>query len=473
MHNASRITYYVLRLMKILLIIPPSPDHRQIVRMIDCSHESKANYLWQPNDFIIITSLLKPRDEVVLIDGTADALSDEEFFRVCQQAQGDIIFFALSSVCWKSDYEFFERSKTFFQDIPIYVIGDIFVERDYQQMMLKECDGIVFQPYLLNLEKMIERKPPLPGVYTEISDPDISERAKQITLVNSSVPHHEIFLKPGYRFPFAKHFKFATVTAMWGCPFTCSYCTNSKFPPAVRRYSDILRELEYLKKLGIKELFFADKVFGYPYSNSIPLLEEMSQRFRFSWTCYFHPQLYKAKLLDLMHAAGCHTIITGIDSLNLPSLQQYHRTVEQEKLDALLTHANRLKMSVCADFIIGLEHETEEDIIQTLEGAIKLPIDFASFNIATPLPGSSIRAKARKEGKLQFGQDGFDTYGRDDVLGNENVTGERIKQLRRKAILKFYLRPSYLLKRLRKTSSLGHFLIQCLEMFFVFSEGIK
>jgi hypothetical protein len=104
----------------------------------------------------------------------------------------------------------------------------------------------------------------------------------------------------------------------------------------------------------------------------------------------------------------------------------------------------------------------------------RVPVFFKQvLNISTPLPGSSIRKKAVKEGKLQFGQDGFDTNGRDDVLRNENVTSERIKQLQRKAILKFYLRPSYLLKRIRKTSSLEHFLIQCLEMLFVFSEGIK
>lgn len=110
-------------------------------------------------------------------------------------------------------------------------------------MMLKECDGIVFHPYLLNLEKMTEREPPLPGVYTKIEDPNTSsEQEKQTTLVNSAVPRHEIFLKSGYRFPFAKRFKFATVTATWECPFSCSYCTDSKFPPVVRHYSDVLSE---------------------------------------------------------------------------------------------------------------------------------------------------------------------------------------------------------------------------------------
>ena len=409
----------------------------------------------------------------MLIDGTADKLADEEFFQTCQQAQADIAFFALSSVCWTSDYKFFQRVKAIVRDTPLYVIGDIFVEREYQELILKECDGIIFQPYLLNLEKMIERKPPLPGVHMAIEDVGMPEQGKHTTFVNSAIPRHEMFLKSSYRFPFAKRFKFATVTATWGCPFACSYCTDSKFPPVVRHYADVLKELEYLEHLGIKELFFADKVFGFPYTNSIPLLEAMSRRFRFSWTCYFHPQLYNAQLLDLLYAAGCHTLITGIDSLNLESLHRYHRTVHQAQLDGLLHHANKLKMSICADFIIGLEHENEQDIVRTLEGALKLPIDFASFNIAAPLPGSIIRAKALQEGKIQFGQDEFDTYGRNDVLANDHVTSERIKQLRRKAIIKFYLRPSYLLRRLRKTSSIEHLLIQCLEMLFVFSEGIK
>ncbi len=418
---------------------------------------------------MIITSLLKPQDKVRLIDGTVDKLSDEEFFQACQcSAQGDLVFFALSAVCWKSDYQYFQQIKAFFPDTPIYVIGDIFVEREYQNFILKECDGIVYQPYLLNLGKMMERKPPLPGVYAEINDLPSQKHGKHTSYVNSSIPRHELFLKPGYRFPFAKRFKFATVTAMWGCPFACSYCTDSQFPPAIRHYSDILQELEYVEQLGIQELFFADKVFGYPYSNSMPLLEEMSRRFRFSWTCYFHPQMYKAELLELMHVAGCHTIITGIDSLNLPSLRQYNRTVQQEKLDALLTHANRLNMSICADFIIGLEHETEEDIMTTLQGALKLPIDFASFNIAAPLPGSSIREKAIADGKLQIGQEGFDTYGREGVLGNKKIDMRRIRNLRRKAVLQFYFRPSQILRRLRKTSSLEHVFIQFNEMLSLF-----
>ena len=36
-----------------------------------------------------------------------------------------------------------------------------------------------------------------------------------IRRVRAGVPRHELFLKPGYLFPFAHRFRFATVTTTW------------------------------------------------------------------------------------------------------------------------------------------------------------------------------------------------------------------------------------------------------------------
>jgi radical SAM superfamily enzyme YgiQ (UPF0313 family) len=312
----------------------------------------------------------------------------------------------------------------------------------------------------------------LPGVCTELDSEVFSER-KKITFMKTSPPRHAIFLKSGYGFPFAKHFKFAQVTTMWGCPFSCSYCPDSKISPTVRYYGDVLKELKHLSELGIKELFFADKVFGFPENNVVPLLEEMSKKFNFSWSCYFHPQLYNSELLELMHSAGCHTIIIGIDSYNLFSLKEYKREVKREEIDAIITHANQLGMNICADFILGLESETEADIFNTIQYALKLPIDFASFNIAAPFPGSIIRETAMKRGYNVKDVEGFDSLGHDGNLGNKYINGERLKELRREAVRRFYFRPSYLFRRLKKTSSLEHFHIQFKNMLLLVEKSMK
>ena len=121
-------------------------------------------------------------------------------------------------------------------------------------------------------------------------------------------------------------------------------------------------------------------------------------------------------------------------------------------------------MDICADFIIGLEHEDENDIRASIDYALHLPVDFASFNIAAPLPGSGIRKKAAASGKMVFGQEGFDTLARSGVLTSSGVSRERILALRRDAIQRFYLRPKHLLRRLRKTESLEHLRVQFRQM---------
>ena len=455
--------------MDILFVIPPSPEHKRIIRMIDCSYETKVNYLWQPNDFIIMTSLLKESDRAFFVDGTADKLGDDVFMEHLRQNQYDILIFALSSACWESDYRYFQDTKKVFPNIPVFVIGDIFLEEVYQQLILNECDGIIFNPFQLDFEgmSMVRKKQSdgsLPGVCMQPGQIFFTSSTQAIR-VSGGVPRHELFMKRGYRFPFARHFRFATVTTMWGCPFACSYCTDSNFPPLVRAGNDVIKELSYVKNIGIKELFFADKTFGFFKNEAFSVLYAMKQSFSFSWSCYFHPQVYDGRLLEMMHAAGCHTIIIGIDSANVLSLRRYKRVVDPLKVDAVIEHANRLGMNICADFILGLEHESEADVITTIDYALKMPIDFASFNIAAPLPGSDIRKKAVTAGKMSFGMEGFDTSGRGGIIGSDSVSVDVIKRLRKEAFRKFYLRPSYLLKRLRKTASFEHFLIQALEMF--------
>lgn len=452
--------------MKVLFLVPPSPEKRRIIRMSDCSYESKSAYLWQPNDYLMISSLLKKEDEATLIDGTADRLDESEFFSLLKQEQPDMVFFALSSTCWEWDYRLFQRVRERFPEVPLYLLGDVFLEDNYLDFILPQCEGVVYIPYLLDLEKMsintARGNVELPGLRRPGSPAE--GPAKKPIRITAGIPRHELFLKDGYVFPFARHFRFTTVTTMWGCPFSCSYCNQSSIPPVMRPWGEVSEELAYIEKLGVKELFFADKAFGFPPQSIGPLLDDMIARFAFSWSCYFHPQMYRPELLEKIRAAGCHTLIVGFDSADISQLRQYRRHVEPERVDKLLQHANRLGMDICADFIIGLEHESEADIRRSIDYALHLPVDFASFNVAAPFPGTEIRKKAVASGRMVFGQEGFDSLAGSGVMVNSDVSQERILALRRNAVRSFYLRPMHLLRRMKKTESLEHLLVQARQM---------
>jgi anaerobic magnesium-protoporphyrin IX monomethyl ester cyclase len=459
----------------IILVIPPSPAHRKIARFSFQSFESKGSYLFQPREYLAITSCLKPGDGAVFIDGTCDNLEDEDYFCQLQEIdKGDILFFSLSNVCWDSDYDYFRKTVKLFPDIPVYVSGDIFLDIDFREKILSDCDGVVFLPYGLNLEKMAAfRKTdvePLPGVSTK-SEQNVFSGPKKITKILDGYPRHELFLNPGYRFPFARHNEFATMVTAYGCPNACSYCGSSNFPPAVRSHGAVLREMEHLADLGIKELFLYDLTFGFHKKESIPLLEEMKKRFGFSWTCFTNHQVCTPEFLELMHEAGCHTIMVGVDSSRVETLKDYKRSFRKDKLESLIEKANKLKMSVCADFIIGLEDETEDDIRSTINYALKLSIDFASFNVIVPTPGTLIRENLKRSGVSSADLTNFDSLGYAGNIGNKHLSGQRIIELRNDAVKKFYLRPSLILRRLRKTSSWKHFTIQFREMLSLFAKS--
>ena len=453
----------------IALVIPPSPDHRRITRQIDCCHESKADYLWQPYDFIIMSSLAADEDRVILIDGTADRLDDETFFRRVRalKSTASIFIFAVGSAAWSSDYNYLKQVNTIVETTPLFVIGDLLLEDFYAKLILKDCEGIIYKPHYANFEDMAAFRRGsdtiLDGICTNENSVGVSGSKSKLSHATIGIPRHEVFRRKNYRFPFAKHFEYAIVTATWGCRFTCSYCTDGNISPIARNHKEILDELTYINALGIKELFFSDKVFGDPIKDRLLLLDGM-KRFNFSWTAYFHPALYKPELLNAMHSAGCHTIITGIDSADLASLKQYNRTVTESMVSNLLNHANRLGMNICADFILGLEHEDQFAAERTIEFALALPIDFASFNIAAPLPGSSIREQAVKNGELTVGEEDYDTLGRGRVLGNQHLSMGALLKLRNSAVRRFYLRPSYIWRRLKRTTSFEHFRVQYSQM---------
>jgi len=452
--------------MNVLFLIPPSPGNRRIIRLVECSHEAKADYLWQPYDYMLISSLLRPEDRARLIDGTADRLEETEFLRQTGAEEPDLVFFTLSSICWDWDLRLFTEVRARFPRTPLYLVGDIFLEDDYLEFILPRCEGVVFQPQLLDLPAMVagarRGNTDLPGLRGPGGPREVA--AKSPIPAPPGVPRHELFQKKGYLFPFARHRRFATVSTSWGCPFSCSYCNQRGIPPVVRPWREVVRELAQVEGLGIRELFFADKAFGYPPSSAAPLLTAMRDRFRFSWSCYFHPQMYKPDLLDLMRAAGCHTLIIGLESADLPGLARFGRRVDPGRVEGLLGHARGLGMSVCADFILGLEHETEEDMERTLRQALRWPIDFASFNLAAPLPGSGIRERTKAEGRMAFGKEGFDTLAREGALSSPRVTQDRLLAMRSRAVRSFYLRPRHWLRLLGKTASLEHLVLELRQM---------
>lgn len=457
-----------------IFINPPSKQGRKLIRNFDCATESKGNYLYQPYDFLLLSSHFE-KDSFILIDAIADGLKKEEVFKLIKEKHIDCFIVALADTNWAEDFIFLKALRARYPDHGIFVFGDAFIDKQTVNSIRDYSNGILANPIEItksdfnieNPKQWIDKQGFVQeNTYTR------SDLKKPIQ-VSISNPHHDKFLLKNYRWPFSQRFKYTTVFTAWGCPYSCSYCVVAKFPNLYRESDEIIKELDLIKEMGLKEIYIGDRSFGLPRNNCVDLLKKMiKKKYNFTWSTYFHPNQYDPELLELMKKSGCHTIIIGIESHDFQSLKKYGRHMKEDRFYKLIEHAKKLNIGICGDFIIGLPNETREDILKTIKLAKSLKIDYASFNIAAPLAGSSLRADAMKDGRIKPGDENhFDSFGYHKVLSNGVLSGKEILALRNKAVRDFYLNPSYLFKSLFRIRSIEHFLVQFQEMLQIFYKS--
>ena len=111
--------------------------------------------------------------------------------------------------------------------------------------------------------------------------------------------------------------------------------------------------------------------------------------------------------------------------------------------------------------MIGLPWDTEETVEQTIRFAIELDSDYAIFFSAVPFPGSRFYDYAIENGLLQREEVNVfkEAYYYPGAKGHY-LSKERVFELHKSAVRRFYLRPSYIWKsalRIRSLTELGHY----------------
>ena len=103
-------------------------------------------------------------------------------------------------------------------------------------------------------------------------------------------------------------------------------------------------------------------------------------------------------------------------------------------------------------FLIGLPGETPELAKRTVDNAIELDPDYAQFTLVCPYPGTKL-AKEIDQGKWgKYITKDLEEYQCWNVtwLPEGYKNPKELKDMERYAFRKFYLRPSYILKRILK-----------------------
>lgn len=214
-------------------------------------------------------------------------------------------------------------------------------------------------------------------------------------LDNIPFPSHELFDNQAYKNYYARNFGYTTTSIMTsrGCPFQCDFCSRPVFGNTfrTRTASNIADEVEQVRALGFSRVWFADDCFTLDRKRLLGICNEFIRRhMRISWECLSRVDTVDAEVAETMKQAGCVRVFFGLESGNdfvLSTMKKQATTKQGEKAVNTFKNAG---VEVGAFFILGYPGENEETVHDTVQFASSLPLDYLSFTLPYPIPGTPL-----------------------------------------------------------------------------------
>jgi len=265
--------------------------------------------------------------------------------------------------------------------------------------------------------------------------------------------------------PFGRLTPLMPIITSRGCPYRCIFCSKAVFGKQYRSNSPehIIDEIKILnEKFGVKEVKFYDDVFTLDRKRVVAFCRQLKEEgMDIPWSCETRVNLVDAELLRLMKSAGCYIIEYGVESGNQEILNALNKDITLEQTMDAFRLTREAKIGTVAYFMLGAPDETSVTIRETIEFAKKIDPDFVQFSITTPYPGTNLYSLAVEEGSLPKKWDEYvyvDLNALDNSsFGIKTLTRHELGQWSSRAYLSFYLRFSYVLKRIKSAKSFGDF----------------
>jgi radical SAM superfamily enzyme YgiQ (UPF0313 family) len=236
--------------------------------------------------------------------------------------------------------------------------------------------------------------------------------------------------------------RFALFEGSRGCPFPCTFCSRVLQGRPMRRKEpgQLVAEVERaVRRDGVRSAYFIDLEFNLGGDTNRALCDYLArERPPLRWCCQLRAREAKDDFVDALAAGGCKLVHCGIESGSPERLKVLDKVGSVEDMVAGVKRILARGMEVLCFFILGFPGESEPQIEETLKVALELNPTYASFHLFTPYPGTEYSVPP-SDGPL------FVPATHPDAL-----PFERLARLRRRAYLRFYLRPRYVLSRLAR-----------------------
>ncbi len=234
-----------------------------------------------------------------------------------------------------------------------------------------------------------------------------------------------------------------------GCPYRCTFCSQSIMPVKWRARSpeSVLAEWQHLvHNLGAQEIGVLDDSaniqMGRLEKIADLLIENNINHVPWIFVNGIRANLATKPLLGKLKKAGLKRTAFGVESGDPDVLLSIDKKIDHDTIRQAFKNAKAVGLETIGFFIIGLPGETEESMEQTIKFACEVDPLIANFSMMTPYPGTKVYEIAKRQGKLLLSDwedyvffDGRARY----ELGD--MTAEMIERKWKEAYRRFYLRP--------------------------------
>ena len=256
-----------------------------------------------------------------------------------------------------------------------------------------------------------------------------------------------------------------------GCPGICSFCNKSVSGTKVRYFSAdrIVDEFFLLRdKYGAEDIAILDDNFLTNHDIVHDVCDKLLEKnFKKTWSVEARVDCINKDILIMLKKAGCDFIAYGIESGSQRMLDIMKKNITLEQVRKAVKLTKEIGINIRGYFMIGLPYETLDDIEKTIQFAIELNIEVASFSLFVPLPGTLDYKRALKTGTFpdpEYYLHGiYPEFNFPDSLlyVPEGITDEELFAIHKKAYNRYYFRPKFLLKSIlsiRSFSDIKRFL---------------
>lgn len=378
-------------------------------------------HLWM----FLLQALTPPEHEVLLVDGNAQAMNDEELVQFVKREGVGLVGIGSMTRMIAKAYRVADAFRA--AGIPVVMGGPHITElpdealgrnggkRHADAVALGEADelwatiiadaerGQLKEVYAALDEKGHDRKPNL-DAYPKI--PWESLELEQFNAVPS-------FLRSTIKRFFHDWgtFHIIPLESGRGCPYGCEFCTVTGFfgdSIRFRANESIIDELLRLKARAKSEggqvaVFFVDDNFAINKNRTKSLLRDIiAADAQLTWIAQISANLLRdEELIDLIAASGGRIIFIGMESIDSVNLADVNKSFNKpnEYAEVLERLAER-DIYTITSFIFGMDNDTKGVADRTLAAIKSWPPGFPVFGQLTPYPTTPLYNRLAAAGRL-------------------------------------------------------------------------